>query len=204
LQRSWIRFTELAPGGTLEFTMGSNPNSKWGSATSDRPPSFDADFDAAPEPLPATAQARPAGVNVALHKPVTADGSCAPSEGPEKAVNGSVSGGNSDKWCSLGPHAWLRVDLGAPTRIMGFVIHHAGAGWEDTDWNTKDFDLQLSQDGAHWQTVVQARGNTKSVTVHSIEPRTARYARLEVLTPERCCGTGAARIYEFEIYAKQD
>jgi len=46
---------------------------------------------------------------------------------------------------------------------------------------------------------VQARGNTASVSTHAISA-TARYARLNILAPQQN-GTGAARIYEFEVYA---
>src|SRR5439155_24702417 len=38
--------------------------------------------------------------NLALNHPATGSASCNANEGPEKAVNGSVSGGNSDKFCS--------------------------------------------------------------------------------------------------------
>ena len=46
----------------------------------------------------------------ASRRPPTA--SCNADEGPAKAVNGSVTGGNTDKWCSLGATKWLQVDLG--------------------------------------------------------------------------------------------
>jgi len=39
LQRAWITHQELSDGGTLELVMGPKP-SKWGSATSQRPPSL--------------------------------------------------------------------------------------------------------------------------------------------------------------------
>jgi predicted alpha-1,2-mannosidase len=38
--RSWISHGELVAGGTLEFTMGATPNTRFGSAPADRPPSF--------------------------------------------------------------------------------------------------------------------------------------------------------------------
>jgi len=38
--RSWISHAELAAGGTLVFQMGSSPNTKFGAAPADRPPSF--------------------------------------------------------------------------------------------------------------------------------------------------------------------
>jgi glucose/arabinose dehydrogenase/PKD repeat protein len=139
------------------------------------------------------------GGNLALHKPATADSACAPTEGPEKAVNGSVTGGNADKWCSLGSTRWWRVDLGAATTVGRFVVRHAGAGGENPTWNTRDFDIQTSTDGTTWTTRVSVRGNTASVTTHTIAPVTARYLRLNVLTPTSDSDR-AARIYEFEAY----
>jgi predicted alpha-1,2-mannosidase len=38
--KSWISHAELAAGGTLEFTMGATPNTRFGAAPADRPPSF--------------------------------------------------------------------------------------------------------------------------------------------------------------------
>jgi len=37
---SWIRFAEIANGGTLAFTMGTSPNTNWGSDLSLAPPSY--------------------------------------------------------------------------------------------------------------------------------------------------------------------
>ena len=140
----------------------------------------------------------PGPTNVALNRPAIADSQCQPTEGPEKAVNGSVSGGLSDKWCSGGAK-WLRIDLGSTRAIQSFVVRHAGAGGETSAWNTRDFDLQVSADGTTWTTVVQARGNTADVSTHPVNA-SGRYVRLNVLTPTQTADT-AARIYELEVYA---
>ncbi len=39
-------------------------------------------------------------VNLALNRPVTGSAPCSEDQGPEKAVNGSVAGGQADRWCS--------------------------------------------------------------------------------------------------------
>ncbi len=139
--------------------------------------------------------------NVALNKPATADSQCNSNEGPEKAFNGSVSGGNSDKWCSLGTTKFLRVDLGQSFTIRSFTLRNAGAGGETSTWNTRDADIQVSTDGTNFTTVAQIRGNTANVTdVPLATPATGRFVRLNVLTPTSSTDT-AARIYEFEVYA---
>jgi predicted alpha-1,2-mannosidase len=139
--------------------------------------------------------------NVALNKAATSDSSCNANETAPKAVNGSVSGGNSDKWCSLSGNRWMQVDLGQSFAVRSFTVRNAGAGGEDPAWDTRDADLQLSTDGTTWTTVAQIRGNTSDVTSVDLSgPVTARFARLNVITPTSN-GDGAARIYEFEVYA---
>jgi predicted alpha-1,2-mannosidase len=138
-------------------------------------------------------------VNVALNKAATADSSCNANEGPAKAVNGSVSGGNTDKWCSLGATKWWQVDLGQSFALSSVTVRHAGAGGESTTWNTRDFDLQTSANGTTWTTVAQVRGNAASVSTHAVSGN-ARYVRLNVITPAQDANT-AARLYEVEVYS---
>lgn len=150
-----------------------------------------------PTPLP------PRGRNLALHKPATADSAFASSQGPEKAVNGSVSGGFSDRWCSVGPNKWLQVDLGGIATITGFILRHAGAGGEAIGRNTWEFNIQLSSDGINWITAVGVTHNSDSITSHTIHDSRARYARLNITVPVSDNNNGA-RIYEFEVYGTMD
>ena len=39
-------------------------------------------------------------MNLALHQPATGSLPCSQDQGPEKAVNGSVAGGQADRWCA--------------------------------------------------------------------------------------------------------
>ena len=182
--KPWLPESFVAAGGTLDEALGTSPNTSWGSAAADAPPSFDAGTTAP--------------VDLALHKPTTADSSCNGNETPDKAVNGSTTGGTSDKWCSGGATKWWQVDLGTPTQITTVTISHAGAGGEPPTWDTRDYDLQTSTDGTTWQTVVQQRNNTANVTTHAVNT-TTRYLRLAVIAPQQS-GTGAARIYDVEVY----
>ncbi|MFC0032331.1 GH92 family glycosyl hydrolase [Micromonospora chaiyaphumensis] len=136
--------------------------------------------------------------NLALNRPATADSQCASTEGPEKAVNGSTSGGNSDKWCATGGTKSLRIDLGAAHHLQSVTVHHAAAGGEDPAWNTRDFDLQVSPDGSAWTTVAQVRGNTAGVTNHPVSVD-GRYVVVKVLTPTQTTDV-AARLYEVEVF----
>ena len=137
-------------------------------------------------------------VNLALNKPATGSSACNSSETPAKAVNGSVSGGTTDKFCSLASAAWLQVDLGSAQTVRSFVVKHAGAGGESSTWNTRAFTIQTSSNGTNWSTPVTVTNNTASSSTHSISATSARYIRLNVTTPSQN-GDPATRIYELEV-----
>jgi hypothetical protein len=137
-----------------------------------------------------------AQTNLALGKTATGTTPCNAAEGPELAVNGSLS----DKWCSLAATKWLQVDLAASYVVGRFVVQHAGAGGETTSYNTRGFSVQTSTDNVSWSTAVTVTANSASTSTHDISARTARYVRLNVTAPEQGAG-GAARIYELEVYA---
>jgi hypothetical protein len=151
-----------------------------------------------PRPTP-TPGGTPSGTNVALNKAATGSTACNVNEGPAKAVNGSVSGGNTDKFCSTVAPRFLQVDLGAAFNVNGFIVRHAAAGGEAAAMNTRDFNIQTSPDNATWTTVVTVTANAANITTHAIAARSARYARLNITTPTQTTD-GAARIYEFEVY----
>jgi len=138
--------------------------------------------------------------NLALNRPATGSTPCNADEGAAKAVNGSVGGGNGDKWCSLAPAKFLQVDLGSSVGVGRFVVKHAAAGGEIAAWNTRAFEIQTSTDGVDFTTVVSVDANTEAVSTHQVPQRGARYVRLNVVTPAQNAN-GAARIYELEVYA---
>jgi chitinase len=137
--------------------------------------------------------------DLALNKTATGTTTCNGSETPAKAVNGSVSGGNSDKFCSLTKPSWLKVDLGATHSVTGFEIDHASAGGESTSYNTKAYTLQTSTNGTTWTTVVTVTNNTAGVTTHTIAATNARYVRLNVSVPTQTTDP-ATRIYELKVF----
>ncbi len=142
----------------------------------------------------------PAGyTNVALNKTATANQHVS-GEDPYKAVDAAVQ--NNSKWCSnVSGDKWLKVDLGQQYNISRWIVRHAGAGGETTEWNTRDFKLQASSDGSNWTDIDVVTGNTSSVTDRMVTPFTTRYARLYVTDPTQT-RDAAARIYEFELYVK--
>ena len=97
-------------------------------------------------------------VNLALHHPVTGSEPCSPEQGPEKAVNGSVAGGQSDRWCARDYPLFLQVDLGELRAVTRFVVKHASAGGENEDSDTREFNIQLSPEGKTFTTVAASSG----------------------------------------------
>jgi hypothetical protein len=96
--------------------------------------------------------------NLALHVPATGSLPCGPDQGPEKAVNGSVAGGQADRWCARDWPLFLQVDLGAPRPVSRFVVKHASAGGENEESDTRDFNIQLSNEGKIFTTVASSTG----------------------------------------------
>ena len=140
--------------------------------------------------------------NLALNKPATGSAPCNANEGPEKAFNGSTSGGNGDKWCSHASPAFVQVDLGESLSVGQFIVRHAGAGGDLTALDTRDFNIQISTNGADFATVVNVTGNTQSVTMHTLPATTARFVRLNITTPAQDGDNAdnSSRIYELEVY----
>ena len=96
--------------------------------------------------------------NLALRRPATGSLPCSPDRGPEKAVNGSVAGGETDSWCAEDWPLFLQVDLGAARPVKRFVVKHASAGGESEDADTREFNVQVSMDGKTFTTVEASTG----------------------------------------------
>jgi hypothetical protein len=96
--------------------------------------------------------------NLALGRPATGSEPCSPDQGPEKALNGSVSGGRTDRWCAEDWPLFLQVDLGTTRPVKRFVVKHASAGGEGPDADTRDFTIQVSTDGKTFTTVASSSG----------------------------------------------
>ena len=96
--------------------------------------------------------------NLARARPVTGSLPCREDRGPEKAVNGSVAGGEADSWCSQDRPLYLQVDLGTLRPVARFVVKHASAGGEHEDSDSRAFNIQVSTDGKLFATVETSSG----------------------------------------------
>jgi hypothetical protein len=138
--------------------------------------------------------------NLAFRGKASGSPPCEPNQTPDKAFNGSAEDGPNDKWCSSASNPFLEVDLGKSFNVGRFVVEHAGAGGDDFNMNTRDFNIQVSSDGQTFSTVASVTGNIQSITTHDIPATQARYIRLNVLTPEGAVAL-PANIYEFQVFA---
>jgi predicted alpha-1,6-mannanase (GH76 family) len=142
--------------------------------------------------------------NALLHKSATASAACAADQGAEKAFDGV----SATKWCAgasggAGPAPyWLALDVGASAQLGRVIVRHAGAGGEKQAWNTKDFRIETSADGATWSTVATVTGNTLPVTIHRFSAVNAAHVRVAITAAQTDPQTVAARIYEVEAYAR--
>ena len=96
--------------------------------------------------------------NLAVGRPATGSVPCSPQQTPDKAVNGSVAGGETDSWCAEDRPLFLQVDLGAVRPVKRFVVKHASAGGESEDFDTRDFNIQVSTNGKTFSTVATSSG----------------------------------------------
>ena len=96
--------------------------------------------------------------NLALGRPAAGSIPCSADQGPEKAVNGSVTGGESDRFCTHDRPLYLQVDLGTNRPVSRFVVKHASAGGESEDLDTREFNIQVSAEGKHFTTVESSSG----------------------------------------------
>jgi predicted alpha-1,6-mannanase (GH76 family) len=138
--------------------------------------------------------------NLALHKSATANGSCATDQTAAQAIDGSMA----TKWCAgatAGAY-WIVVDLGAETSVSRMIVRHAGAGGENTGWNTRDFTLSASVDGKTYAPVATVNGNTRGVTIYRFAPASVQYLRMDITAPQTDPQYPAARVYEIEAYER--
>ena len=116
-------------------------------------------------------------------------------EAPQFAVDGDLT----KKWCAVGsaPHT-LVLNLQKKVIASEVEIHHAQAGGESADMNTKAYKIYVSQDGKKYQLVKEVTNNTKGVTVDTFAPTQIQYVKLVVEKPTQGADT-ATRIYEVKV-----
>lgn len=101
--------------------------------------------------------------------------------------------------------AWLYIDMETPYTISRYTVKNAGYAGRPEMYNTKDFQLQYSQDGKTWITLDTVTGNVLSQVTRNIPATTARYFRLLITGANSYVGANSrdlstVTIAEFELY----
>ena len=115
--------------------------------------------------------------------------------------------GMSSRWQGMANdkgEGWLMVDMGRPYTINRWVVQHAGYAGMVELYNTRDFCLQISQDGENWTTVDAITDNMDSVTNRTLaQTVTARYFRLFITEANSVVAGPDVRqmtVMEWELY----
>ncbi|MFC0554809.1 discoidin domain-containing protein [Planotetraspora thailandica] len=132
----------------------------------------------------------PAGIDLALHKPVTVSSYSEPNV-PDLAVDGDLS----TRWAQglgLPDPSWIQVDLGAQHNVSGVITtFEKQSGYK--------YRLEVSTDQSHWVTIDDhtAASTTTSANYTSLaQPIAGRYVRLTVTGSNWNGGS----IYELQVY----
>ena len=141
--------------------------------------------------------------NLALNQPVTVSG-LEVNDGrftADKAVDGEVSKESRVSFAKDKDEQWMIVDLGMRRTVSHFVLNYESQcpAWE----------LQVSTDGVHYETVHEASGITGQVAgiqKVTIEPVKARYIKYVQKQRWKHSGNGqlySGSLYEFEVYREK-
>ncbi|GMR24355.1 MAG: hypothetical protein BMS9Abin37_2887 [Acidobacteriota bacterium] len=120
----------------------------------------------------------------------------------DKAFDGVVS--PDSKWTSDGASevSWLALDLGASYEVESFIVRHAGAGGEQSYYNTTAYRLESASSlSGPWESLVSVSNTSaENETTSALAARvTTRFIRLFITD----AGTDRyARIPELEVYGR--
>lgn len=134
--------------------------------------------------------------NLALNKATEVSGFAAESESGARAVDGDLK----SKWVDheAKDAYYLTIDLGQESLLSTIEVYHAESGGEPESVNTKDFTVQLSQDGRDFKTIADVTDNTQGKTVHKFPATHARYVKLVITQPTQGYNK-VARICEVKV-----
>lgn len=80
---------------------------------------------------------------------------------------------------------WFQVDFGKVNRIKKYVLYHQGSyNTSQTEMNTSDFEVQVSKDGEHYETVQTVTENVDNATEFILdEAIEAQYVKVLITKP---------------------
>lgn len=138
-------------------------------------------------------------VNLSQGKETEATAFVNNNEAPHFAVDGQLN----TKWCATGtpPHS-ITINLGESKLISEVHMAHAEAGGESDGMNTKEYMIEVSEDGENFTEVAYVKKSASANTVDTFKAVNAQYVRVSAIKPTQNSDT-AVRIYEIEVKGLQ-
>ena len=141
----------------------------------------------------------PAGINLALNKPVSASSKLMYCFGPEKAVDGNTSSDNS-RWLTSPFEQypqWIEIDLQKNCLIGSLILYSEDYGYRSS---FPEFEFQVWENN-EWKTIKEESGNTSSLYLAQFSPVKTDRVRLYI---EETPGSFYSSLYEIQVYGQYD
>ena len=150
------------------------------------------------------------GTNLALGATMVS----ASAEGGSKNVFANMFDGDlTTKWqagankndyaCQLGgyKHEFV-IDLGAVKTFDTYTIVNASYNKENKTFNTREWEIFVSEDGTNWTSLDYQKDNTEGIVSVNVGDTSARYVKVRLFATD-ASSVGTARIYEFMLFDQQ-
>lgn len=124
--------------------------------------------------------------------------------GEGEAMVKAFDGHYKTKWCSTNSgNKWLDMTFNEPVKITKIVVHHAGEGENNPNWNTRNFKFQTKKENSY-QDLIAVTGNNSNVSTHVYEGDVSVDNLRLLITQAEQGGSGTARIFDIDLYAEYD
>ena len=94
------------------------------------------------------------------------------------------------------------IDLGAVKTFDTYTIVNASNNKENKTFNTREWEIFVSEDGTNWTSVDYQKDNTEGIVSVNVGDTSARYVKVRLFATD-ASSVGTARIYEFMLFDQQ-
>lgn len=137
----------------------------------------------------------------------------------DEQIGSAIDGDIDTKWCSVGMLSedqhlldesvenWIVLDLGESKYFNRYQLFHGSLCKRDfgeTQYDTRSWILEVSDDLENWKEVSRVSGNTADHNDVEIELTCARYVRLLIVDADQIDGNTITRISEFKVIESDD
>ena len=115
--------------------------------------------------------------------------------------HGAESGIGDHKYELMGISHSVIIDLGEVKSFNTYTLVNRGSASSNKLFNTKEWEILISEDGKTWTSVDYQTDNTADIVSVNVGAQSARYVELRIHTADKS-NTGNARIQEFMLFNK--